>query len=119
MKLVIRMWHSNPVLVTAVVLLMVVSTSAQLTIIATRAALDNNRISLACRDSNGIDTTATFYRRVPHDGRELLINPLGPIADISAIISTICFRCHNLCKKCQNLTKFSHIEEYKKPLKNQ
>ena len=74
MKLVIRMWHSNPVLVTAVVLLMVVSTNAQLTIIATRAALDNNRISLACRDSNGIDTTATFYRRVPHDGRELLIH---------------------------------------------
>ena len=46
-------------------------------------------------------------------------NSLGPIADISAIISTICFRRHNLCKKCQNLTKFSHIEEYKKPLKNQ
>ena len=47
------------------------------------------------------------------------INSLGPIADISTIISTICFRRHNLCKKCQNLTKFSHIEEYKKPLKNQ
>ena len=74
MKLVIRMWHCNPVLVTAVVLLMVVSTNAQLTIIATRAALDNNRIILTCRDSNGTDTTATFYRRVPHDGRELLIN---------------------------------------------
>ena len=36
---------------------------------------------------------------------------------MSAIISTICFRRHNLCKKCQNLTKFSHIEEYKKPFK--
>ena len=43
-------------------------------------------------------------------------NSLGPIADIPAIIST---RRHNLCKKCQNLTKFSHIEEYKKPYKNQ
>ena len=50
---------------------------------------------------------------------KLNFNSLGPIADISAIISTICFRRHNLCKKCQNLTKFSHIEEYKKPLKNQ
>ena len=49
----------------------------------------------------------------------LMINPLGPIADIPAIISTICFRRHNLCKKCQNLTTFSHIEEYKKPLKKQ
>ena len=76
MKLVIRMWHCNPVLVTAIVLLMVVSTSTQLTIIATRdgVGLDNNRISLACRDTNGTDTTATFYRRVPHDGRELLIH---------------------------------------------
>ncbi len=36
------------------------------------------------------------------------VNSLGPIADISAIISTICFRRHNLYKKCQNLTKFSH-----------
>ena len=45
------------------------------------------------------------------------LNSLGPIADISAIISTVCFRRHNLCKKCQNLTKFSHIEEYKKTIK--
>ena len=76
MKLVIRMWHCNPVLVTAVVLLMVVSTNAQLTIKVVRRStgLNNNNITLECSDSNGIDTTATFYRRVPHDGRELLIN---------------------------------------------
>ena len=90
MKLVIRMLHCNPVLVTAVVLLMVLSTSAQLTIIATRdgVGLDNNRISLACRDSNGIDTTATFYRRVPHDGRELLIHSSVESVEFVIIINT-------------------------------
>ena len=79
MKLVIRMWHCNPVLVTAVVLLMVVSTNAQLTIVVTRRSISsNNDIRLTCRDYDGTygtETRATFYRRVPHDGRELLINP--------------------------------------------
>ena len=38
------------------------------------------------------------------------VNSLGPIADIPAIISTICFRRHNLCKSVKIiLTKFSHI----------
>ena len=39
------------------------------------------------------------------------ISSLGPIVDIPVIISTICFRHHNLCKKCQNFTKFSHTEK--------
>ena len=64
-------------LVTAVVLLMMVSTNAQLTISVSRdgVSLDNNRITLECRDSKEHQITAYFYGRVPHDGRELLINP--------------------------------------------
>ena len=47
----------------------------------------------------------------------LLLNSLGPIADISAIISTICFRRHNLCKKCQNLTNLAILKNIKKTIK--
>ena len=43
-----------------------------------------------------------------------VINPLGPIADIPAIISTICFRRHNLCKKCQNLAILKNTKNRKK-----
>ena len=71
------MMHCNTVLVTVVqLLMMMISTStAQLTIAALRDALNNNMINLACRtDMNNIDTTAAFYRRVPQDGKELLIN---------------------------------------------
>ena len=64
---------------------------------------------LPCEDS---ETVIVVHPRTTKH----CFNSLGPIADIFAIISTICFRRHNLCKKCQNLTKFSHIEEYKKPV---
>ena len=46
----------------------------------------------------------------------LLVNSLGPIADISAIISTICFRRHNLCKKCQILVILKNTKNHKKPV---
>ena len=36
---------------------------------------------------------------------------------LGIIISSTCLRHHNLRKMCQNFTKFSHIEEYKKTVK--
>ena len=35
------------------------------------------------------------------------------MTSLDVIISSTCFRHHNLCKMYQNFTKFSHIEEHK------
>ena len=68
--------YCNTVLVNVVqLLMMMISTNtAELTIKATRDVLVNNMIRLTCHFDDSHDTTAAFYRRVPQDGRELLID---------------------------------------------
>ena len=65
----------DTVLVTVVLLLMMMisTNTAQLTIEATRGGpdLDNNIIRLTCRDNDTLNvTTANFYHRDPQDGSE-------------------------------------------------
>ena len=67
----------TPVAVVLLLMMMMISTNtAQLTIEATRGGpgIENNNISLTCRDSDTLSVTrANFYRRDPQDGRDLLI----------------------------------------------
>ena len=67
----------TPVGVVLLLMMMISTNTAQLTIEATRGGpgIKNNNIGLTCRDSDTLSITrAAYYRRDPQDGRELLIN---------------------------------------------
>ena len=66
----------TPVAVVLLLMMMISTNTAQLTIEATREGpfVLENYISLTCRDSDTQSVTrANFYRRDPQDGRDLLI----------------------------------------------
>ena len=67
----------TPVAVVLLLMMMISTNTAQLTIEATRGgpSIENNNICLTCRDSDTLSVTrAAYYRRDPRDGRELLLN---------------------------------------------
>ena len=67
----------TPVAVVLLLMMMISTNTAQLTIEATRGGpgIENNNIRLTCRDSDTLNVTrAAYYRRDPQDGRDLLIN---------------------------------------------
>ena len=66
----------TPVAVVLLLMMMISTNTAQLTIEATREGPGSleNLIQLTCRDNDTLSVTrANFYRRDPQDGRELLI----------------------------------------------
>ena len=73
-------------------LMMMISTNtAELTIIVSRDVMDNNIIHLTCNFSHlgtADNVTAAFYRRVPQDGRELLITSNVGNVEFSITIHT-------------------------------
>ena len=103
--------HFNTVLVAVVQLLMtMISTNtAQLTIIATRDVMDNNIIRLTCSFSHlgtADNVPAAFYRRVPQDGRQILIN--SNVVNVEFVI-TIYEEGTYFCTKCWIQSNFLEV----------